>query len=116
MDTMVLEQTSPSDDRFYFSTDTDSSEGVFSNITPILKEKFNLLLIGASSFFTSEPWSYEKDDTVEVISSINLEAFDDYIDVIESPVMPPKKKFRAELIVKSIQRGKPSVCDDFETW
>ncbi len=112
MDTMVLEQTSPSDARFYFSTDTDSSEGILSNIAPILKEKINSLLIAVTPFFTSEPWSYAKNDTAEAILSTNLLTFDDYIDEIESPVMPPKKEFRVELIIKSIERGKPSICDD----
>lgn len=115
MDTMVLGQTSPSDARFYFSTDTVSSEGILSNITTILKEQFNSL-ITEYLFFTSEPWSYEKNDTAEVIPSINLKVFDNYIYIIESPVMPPKKEFRVELIVRNIQRGKPSIYDDYEIW
>jgi hypothetical protein len=116
MVTMVLKQTSPSDARFNFPTDTDSSEGIFSNITPILKEKINSLLIAVTPFFTSEPWSYAKNDTAEAILSTNLLTFDDYIDIIDSPTMPPKKEFQVKLIVRSIQRGKPSICDDYEIW
>lgn len=44
-------------------------------------------------------------------SNVMNEVLDDYI---ESPVMPPKKEFSVTLIVKSIERGRPSICDDLE--
>ena len=113
---LALEQTARSDTRFWgFSGDTVGSEGIFSNITAILREKFGFGT-ELSSFISDEPWSYEKDDTAKAILSSNLRVFDDYIDVVESPVMPPKKEFPVELIVRSIERGKPFVCEDFEVW
>ena len=116
MATLALKLTARSDTRFWdFSGDTVGSEGVFSNITTILREKLGFIA-ELLPFLSDEPWSYEKDDTAKAIPSPNLLVFDDYIDVIESPVMPPKKEFRVELIVRSIERGKPSICDDFEIW
>lgn len=117
MGTMVLEQTSPSNAMFLgFSEGTVGSEIGYPEVITDLKEKFGLLTVKLSSFFIDEPWSYEKNDTAEAIPSTNLLVFDDYIDEIESPVMPPKKEFRVELIIRSIERGKPSICDDYEIW
>lgn len=116
MDTVVLKQTSQSNADFWdFPAGTAASEGDFFHFITAVKEGVGSL-IGLLSAFINEPWSYEKNDTAELISSNNLVAFDSYIGEIESPVMPPKKEFRVELIVRSIERGKPSICDDFEIW
>ncbi len=37
------------------------------------------------------------------------------INNAENPkIMPPKKEFPVELTIKNIERGKPSICDDYE--
>ncbi len=113
---LALEQTARSNTKFWDSSgDTVSSEGVFSNINTILREKLGFIS-ELSTLLSDEPWIYERDDTAKASPSSNPVVFDDYIDVIESPVMPPKKEFQVKLIVRSIQRGKPSICDDYETW
>lgn len=38
----------------------------------------------------------------------------DIVDDIESPIMPPKRKFRISVRVKSIKKGRPSICDEVE--
>ncbi len=37
-------------------------------------------------------------------------------DEVESPQMGPKREFDIELTIESIERGKPSICDDYEIW
>ena len=110
---LALEQTSQSNAEFWnFSAGTVGSEASYPEFTTALKEKVGWL----AKFFSVEPWSYTKNDTAEAIPSINLLVFDDYIDLVESPVMPPKREFQVKLIVRSIERGKPSICDDYEVW
>lgn len=38
----------------------------------------------------------------------------DIVDDIESSIMPPKRKFRIRVKVKSIKKGRPSICDEVE--
>ena len=36
-------------------------------------------------------------------------------DFIESPLMPPMKRYQIELEIRNIKRGPPSYCDDIES-
>ena len=58
-------------------------------------------------------WSLENDETGRNVKSFyQLEP--DIVDDIDSPVMPPKNQFTINLIVKKIERGRPSICDEIE--
>jgi len=63
-----------------------------------------------------EPNDYKKDHTSKAIETADLLLGEDYIEEIDAPLMPPKKEFKVKLIVKSIERLKPSVCNDLEIW
>ena len=38
----------------------------------------------------------------------------DLVDNIDSPLMPPKRKFKIHVRVRSIKKGRPSICDEVE--
>ena len=50
----------------------------------------------------------------EYFESVSVDLFDDV--EIQSPLMPPKRRFKVRLKIRNIKKGQPSICDDIEVW
>jgi len=48
----------------------------------------------------------------EYFESVSVDLFDDV--EIQSPLMPPKRRFKVRLKIRNIKKGQPSICDDIE--
>jgi len=57
-------------------------------------------------------------DTLSIIADAGMEYLPqvDFIDEIDGPLMPPKREFKVMLHIKSINKGRPSICNDIEYW
>ncbi len=82
------------------------------------KTKYRII---TDSLFTSQCYIFLLDfatlsESHELSQSILNTSFlqVDFIDEIASPVMPPKKEFNVTLHIKSITKGRPSICDEIE--
>ncbi len=115
MVSLALEQTSQSTAPVWeFVADTVGAEEASSFITIPRKKRISPIDIPLD--FGCEPYKYKKDCTSRVVLLANLLAYEEYFEEIDAPLMLPKKEFKTKVIVKSIERGKPSICDDLEIW
>jgi hypothetical protein len=112
MVSLAPDQTSQSYETFGgFSVGTVGVEESPDFPTELRKREMSL-----SDMLRDSGYDYKKDRTSEAVVLANLSLYEDYIEEFDAPLMPPKKEFRIKLIVKSIERGKPSICDDLEIW
>lgn len=58
-------------------------------------------------------WRLSKGETERTVE-IQYFSGIDLVNEIESPALPAKNKFHIKLKVKSIKRGRPSICDEVE--
>jgi len=58
----------------------------------------------------------EIEQDVQMISALQKSHIEKRIDGVEiqSPLMPPKRKFTVKLKIRNIKRGLPSICNDIE--
>jgi len=73
------------------------------------KSQINVKNVNYMNFVLVGAYKKEKERNNIVDDNIELQ------DLIDAPLMPPKKRFEVELVVKDIKRGKPSTMEINET-
>ena len=91
-------------------SDEDLFVGLSECTKPILPEQFQL---PDCNITNGMEYSSDKTGTASYGEPKQYRTLE-IIEEIESPLIPPNKKFQVKLIIKNIRKGKPSVCDEIE--
>lgn len=109
-----MEQILPSTISEEELTHSDLPEDIYRHLgTSEIQIKAATQIVPKHYFFIDDEWEWAlpySDTTAFEAGYIEL----DEIDFIESPLMPPKKRFKVILKVQSIKKGQPSHIDDIE--
>jgi len=94
-------------------SDEDWYSGLFEGGGLIQLGQFHLPDCDTINGIVGWRWSPDKIETASVGETKYPKSLE-IIEEIESPLIPPNKKFQVKLLIKTVRKGKPSVCDEIE--